>query len=50
MQQQLNALIQDNNSGSKKAAMTPDGFGRNKETQKDKEGESSTNIPSFKDA
>ena len=51
MQQQLNALIQDDNSRSKEAATTPRGFGRNKKIWKDKEEESSsTNIPVLEDA
>ena len=51
MQQQLNALNQDDDFESKEAAMTPRGSGRNKEIQKDKEGESSsTNISALEDA
>ena len=50
MQQQLNALIQDNNPKSKEATTTQNESGRNKETRKDKEGESITNIASLEDA
>ena len=51
MQQQLNALDQDDDSRSKKAATTPHGSGRNREIRKDKERESSsTNIPALEDA
>ena len=46
----MNALIQDNNSRSKEAVATPGGSGENRETRKDKKGESSTNIPSLEDA
>ena len=51
MQQQLNALDQDDDSRSKEAATTPRGSGRNREVRKDKEEESSsTNIPALEDA
>ena len=50
MQQQLNTLIQDNNPKNKEATATQNESGGNKETRKDKEGESSTSIPSLEDA
>ena len=51
MQQQLNALNQDENAGSQEAAVTPRRSGGHEEAQKDKEGESSsTNIPALQDA
>ena len=51
MQQQLNALNQDDDSRSKEAATTPRRSGGNKEIRKEKEGESSsTNIPALEAA
>ena len=50
MQQQLNALNQDDNSRSNEAATTPRGSRGNKEIRKDREGESSsTNITALED-
>ena len=51
MQQQLNALNQDDNVRSQEAAATPRGSSGHKEVRKDKKGElSSTNIPALQDA
>ena len=50
MQQQLDALNQDENAKSQEAAATPRRSSRHKEVRKDKEGESSsTNIPALQD-
>ena len=54
MQQQLNPLIQDNtpkinNPRNNEATATQSEPGKNKETQRDKERESSTIIPSLED-
>ena len=51
MQQQLDALNQDENTGSQEAAAIPRGSGGHKEVRKDKERESSsTNISALEDA
>ena len=51
IQQQLDALNQDDNARNYEAAATPRGSGGHKEVRKDKEGESSsTNIPTLQDA
>ena len=50
MQQQFNTLIQDNNPRNKEATTTQNEYGGNKETRRDKEGESSASIPSLEDA
>ena len=51
MQQQLDALNQNENAESQEAVATPRRSGGHKEVQKNKEGElSSTNIPALKNA
>ena len=51
MQQQLNALNQDDGSGRREPAATPRGSGGNKEIRRNREGESSsTHIPALKEA
>ena len=55
IQQQLNTLIQDNNSGvndpkNNEVAATQSESRKNKENMREKEKESNTSIPSLEDA